>query len=119
VIVVFGCGGDRDRAKRPLMGQAATSIADLSLVTSDNPRTEDPQTILDEIVVGAARGGGAYRAVVDRREAIAQALSEARDGDIVLVAGKGHEQGQQLADRTIPFDDREVVRELLESLCRS
>jgi UDP-N-acetylmuramoyl-L-alanyl-D-glutamate--2,6-diaminopimelate ligase len=119
VLVVFGCGGDRDRSKRPLMGEAATSIADLSFVTSDNPRTEDPQAILDEVVVGAARGGGAYRAVVDRREAIALALSEARDGDIVLVAGKGHEQGQQFADRTIPFDDREVVRELLESLCRS
>jgi UDP-N-acetylmuramoyl-L-alanyl-D-glutamate--2,6-diaminopimelate ligase len=119
VLVVFGCGGDRDRAKRPLMGEAATSIADVSFVTSDNPRSEDPQRIVDEVVAGAARGGGPYRAVVDRREAIAQALSEARDGDIVLVAGKGHEQGQQFSDRTVPFDDREVVRELLESLCRS
>jgi UDP-N-acetylmuramoyl-L-alanyl-D-glutamate--2,6-diaminopimelate ligase len=119
VLVVFGCGGDRDRAKRPLMGEAATSIADVSFVTSDNPRTEDPQRIIDEVVVGAERGGGTYHAIVDRREAIAQALSDARDGDIVLVAGKGHEQGQTFADRTIPFDDREVVREVLESLCRS
>jgi UDP-N-acetylmuramoyl-L-alanyl-D-glutamate--2,6-diaminopimelate ligase len=119
VLVVFGCGGDRDRAKRPLMGEAATGVADLTFITSDNPRTEDPQRIVDEIVVGARRGGGAFHAVIDRREAIAQALAEARDGDIVLVAGKGHEQGQTFADRTIPFDDRDVVREVLESLCRS
>ena len=119
VLVVFGCGGDRDRAKRPLMGAAATSIADVTFVTSDNPRSEDPQAIVDEVALGAERGGGAYRTIVDRREAIAQALTEARDGDIVLVAGKGHEQGQTFADRTVPFDDREVVREVLESLCRS
>jgi UDP-N-acetylmuramoyl-L-alanyl-D-glutamate--2,6-diaminopimelate ligase len=119
VLVVFGCGGDRDRAKRPLMGEAATSIADVTFITSDNPRTEDPQTIIGEIVVGAERGGGTFRTIVDRRDGIAQALADARDGDIVLVAGKGHEQGQTFGDRTIPFDDREVVREVLESLCRS
>jgi UDP-N-acetylmuramoyl-L-alanyl-D-glutamate--2,6-diaminopimelate ligase len=119
VIVVFGCGGDRDKAKRPLMGEAATRLADLTFVTSDNPRSEDPAAIVEDVAIGAARGGGAYRTVVDRREAIAAALAAAGEGDVVLIAGKGHEQGQQFADRTIPFDDRDVVRELLESLCRS
>jgi UDP-N-acetylmuramoyl-L-alanyl-D-glutamate--2,6-diaminopimelate ligase len=119
VIAVFGCGGDRDRTKRPLMGEIATALADTTLVTSDNPRSEDPARIIADIEAGAARGGGTYRAVIDRREAIAVALAEAQAGDVVLVAGKGHEQGQQFADRTVPFDDREVVRESLESLCRS
>lgn len=120
LIVVFGCGGDRDREKRPLMGEAATRLADLSVFTSDNPRSEDPLKILSEVVAGAGRGGGAYRVVPDRREAIAAALAEAREGDVVLVAGKGHETGQTFADRTVPFDDREVVREELEALgCRS
>jgi UDP-N-acetylmuramoyl-L-alanyl-D-glutamate--2,6-diaminopimelate ligase len=119
VLVVFGCGGDRDTAKRPLMGEAATRLADLTFITSDNPRSEDPSRIVGEVAAGADRGPGPYHAVVDRREAIAAALREAREGDVVLIAGKGHEQGQQFADRTIPFDDRDVVREELESLCRS
>ena len=116
VIAVFGCGGDRDKAKRPQMGEVATRLADLTIVTSDNPRSEDPDAILAEILTGAERGGGAYRAVVDRREAIGEALNEAREGDVVLVAGKGHEQGQYFADRTVPFDDREVVRDVLKEL---
>jgi UDP-N-acetylmuramoyl-L-alanyl-D-glutamate--2,6-diaminopimelate ligase len=115
VIVVFGCGGDRDRAKRPQMGEIATRLADLTFITSDNPRTEDPVAIVAEIEAGARRGVGIYRAIVDRTEAISQALQEARPEDVVLVAGKGHEQGQQFADRTIPYDDRAVVRELLEA----
>lgn len=120
VIVVFGCGGDRDRAKRPQMGEIATRLADLTIITSDNPRSEDPDAIVAEIEMGASRAGGVYRTVVDRTEAIAAALEEASGGDVVLVAGKGHEQGQQFADRTIPFDDRDVVRHLLEaSACRS
>lgn len=119
LIVVFGCGGDRDRAKRPLMGEAATRVADRTLVTSDNPRSEDPMAIIDEILPGAERGGGDHRVVPDRREAIGAALAEAGPGDVVLVAGKGHESGQTFVDRTIPFDDREVVREELEALgCR-
>ncbi|MEX2394565.1 MAG: UDP-N-acetylmuramoyl-L-alanyl-D-glutamate--2,6-diaminopimelate ligase [Actinomycetota bacterium] len=113
LIVVFGCGGDRDRDKRPMMGRIATELADLSIVTSDNPRSEDPQAILDEIEAGAREGGGSYRLIVDRKEAIETALDEARDGDVVVVAGKGHEQGQTFADRTIPFDDAAVVREHL------
>lgn len=120
VIVVFGCGGDRDRAKRPLMGEAATRGADLTIVTSDNPRSEDPITIIADIRPGAERGGGEFAEIVDRREAIGHAVSVAGSGDVVLVAGKGHEQGQKFADRTVPFDDREVVRELLRGVaCRS
>ena len=114
VIVVFGCGGDRDRTKRPQMGAIATRLADLTFITSDNPRSEDPAAIVTEIEEGAKEGAGAFMSIVDRREAIAQALGAASDGDVVLVAGKGHEQGQSFADRTVPFDDREVVRELLQ-----
>ncbi len=116
VIAVFGCGGDRDRGKRPLMGEAATRLADLSIVTSDNPRSEDPEAIVREIEVGARRGGGRYMVEVDRRAAIRLALSEAAAGDMVVIAGKGHETGQEFADRTIPFDDRVVAREELEAL---
>jgi UDP-N-acetylmuramoyl-L-alanyl-D-glutamate--2,6-diaminopimelate ligase len=116
VIVVFGCGGDRDRGKRPLMGEAATRLADFTVVTSDNPRSEDPQAIIAEIEPGAARGGGAYVSELDRRLAIRRALLEAHDGDVVVVAGKGHEQGQEFADRTIAFDDRIVAAEEIASL---
>jgi UDP-N-acetylmuramoyl-L-alanyl-D-glutamate--2,6-diaminopimelate ligase len=114
VIVVFGCGGDRDRGKRPLMGEAATRLADLTVVTSDNPRSEAPEAVVAEIVPGAKRGGGRYVVEVDRRVAIRLALDEAQPGDVVVIAGKGHETGQELADRTIPFDDRTVAREELE-----
>ena len=116
VIVVLGCGGDRDRGKRPLMGEAATRNADLSVITSDNPRSEEPEAIVREIEAGARNGGGAYAVEVDRRAAIRLALSEASDGDIVVLAGKGHETGQEFADRTIPFDDRIVAREELETM---
>jgi UDP-N-acetylmuramoyl-L-alanyl-D-glutamate--2,6-diaminopimelate ligase len=111
LIVVFGCGGDRDAAKRPLMGRAATSLADLSIVTSDNPRSEDPMAIIDEIEPGAREGGGAYQIEPDRRAAIRLAVEEAGPGDVVVIAGKGHEPYQELADRTIPFDDRRVAAE--------
>ena len=116
VIVVFGCGGDRDRGKRPLMGRAATSLADLTVVTSDNPRSEEPTAIVAEIEPGAREGGGRYVTEVDRRAAIHEALSEARPGDVVIVAGKGHETGQEFADRIVPFDDRVVAREELEAI---
>ncbi|MFL5935168.1 MAG: UDP-N-acetylmuramoyl-L-alanyl-D-glutamate--2,6-diaminopimelate ligase [Gaiellaceae bacterium] len=112
VICVFGCGGDRDRGKRPLMGRIATELADLAIVTSDNPRSEEPEAIIAEILAGA----GEADAEPDRREAIARAIGEAAEGDVVVIAGKGHEQGQQFADRTIPFDDREVAREALRRL---
>jgi len=111
--VVFGAGGDRDRGKRPLMGDAARRLADRALVTSDNPRSEDPDAIIDEVMEGA--GGGAER-VTDRRSAIALAIESARPGDVVVIAGKGHEQGQEFEDgRKEPFDDVSVAREALRA----
>jgi UDP-N-acetylmuramoyl-L-alanyl-D-glutamate--2,6-diaminopimelate ligase len=112
VICVFGCGGDRDRGKRPLMGRIANELADLAIVTSDNPRSEEPETIIAEILEGA----GEAEVEPDRREAIARAVAAAGEGDVVVIAGKGHEQGQQFADYTIPFDDREVARDALRRL---
>jgi UDP-N-acetylmuramoyl-L-alanyl-D-glutamate--2,6-diaminopimelate ligase len=114
VIAVVGAGGDRDQHKRPLMGEAAAS-ADLTVVTSDNPRSEDPTAIIAEVVAGIPRGA-AYAVEVDRRVAIRTAVSAAGDGDIVLVLGKGHEQGQDFGDRVEPFDDRVVVREEAASI---
>ena len=115
VIVVFGCGGDRDRTKRPLMGRACASLADFLVVTSDNPRTEDPMAIIGEVLAGIPPE--TPKAVEpDRRAAIRCALSMARAGDVVLVAGKGHEPFQELAGRTVPFDDRRVVAEEAEKL---
>jgi UDP-N-acetylmuramoyl-L-alanyl-D-glutamate--2,6-diaminopimelate ligase len=109
--VVFGCGGDRDRGKRPLMGEIARRLADRVIVTSDNPRSEDPEAIIDEILAGC---GDEVEHVVDRREAIERALATAAPGDIVVIAGKGHEQGQEFADGLkLPFDDVTVARELL------
>jgi UDP-N-acetylmuramoyl-L-alanyl-D-glutamate--2,6-diaminopimelate ligase len=113
VICVFGCGGDRDRGKRPVMGRIASELADLAIVTSDNPRSEDPAAIIDEILGGVTRE---VEVEPDRAAAIERALSEAAEGDVVLIAGKGHEQGQEFADRTIPFDDREVARDVLRRL---
>jgi UDP-N-acetylmuramoyl-L-alanyl-D-glutamate--2,6-diaminopimelate ligase len=113
VICVVGAGGDRDRGKRPVMGRLASELADVAIVTSDNPRSEDPQAIIDEIVAGAA---GDVEVVPDRAAAIARAVELAREGDVVLIAGKGAEQGQQFADRTIPFDDREAARDALRAL---
>jgi UDP-N-acetylmuramoyl-L-alanyl-D-glutamate--2,6-diaminopimelate ligase len=115
-VVVLGCGGDRDRGKRPLMGEAATRLADLSVLTSDNPRSEDPEAIIAEIEPGARRGGGRYVVEPDRRAAIRLALESARAGDVVVIAGKGHETGQEFGDRTVPFDDRLVAREELEAI---
>jgi UDP-N-acetylmuramoyl-L-alanyl-D-glutamate--2,6-diaminopimelate ligase len=116
VIVVFGCGGDRDRAKRAPMGQAATSSADLSVITTDNPRSEDPLAIIGEIVPGAVAGGGYYVVEPDRRDAIRLALREAKPGDIVVIAGKGHEPYQEVAETVVPFDDRSIARDELGSL---
>jgi UDP-N-acetylmuramoyl-L-alanyl-D-glutamate--2,6-diaminopimelate ligase len=115
VLCVFGCGGDRDRAKRPLMGRVAATGADVVVVTSDNPRSENPEAIIAEIVEGvtAERSDGPDSSIVDRRAAIEFAIKEARDGDVVVIAGKGHESGQVFADRTEPFDDRIVAREAL------
>ena len=116
VMVVFGSGGDRDRQKRPAMGRAAATGADAVVLTSDNPRSEDPEQIAHAVLDGL-RGGPASVAVeLDRRAAIRDALHAARAGDVVVIAGKGHETGQTIGERTVPFDDRVVAREELESL---
>jgi UDP-N-acetylmuramoyl-L-alanyl-D-glutamate--2,6-diaminopimelate ligase len=118
LIVVFGAGGDRDRDKRPLMGEIAAGHADLAIVTSDNPRSEDPLAIVDEIVAGIPPDAAAEVEVEpDRKVAIARAVELADEGDTVVIAGKGHEQGQEFeGGRKIPFDDREVAREELRRI---
>lgn len=119
IIVVFGCGGDRDRTKRPIMGRLAVEYGNIVIATSDNPRTEDPETILKDIEVGiyqALTNDKKYDMIVDRYEAIKRAISLAEPRDIVIIAGKGHETYQILKDKTIPFDDREVARSLIREM---
>src|SRR6266566_2587887 len=113
VICVFGCGGDRDREKRPQMGKLASELADVVIVTNDNPRSEPPEEIIEQIVAGAVAD---VEVEPDRARAIGQAIELAAEGDVVLIAGKGAEQGQEFADRTVPFDDRETAREALRTL---
>ena len=115
VLTLFGCGGDRDRAKRPLMGEAAGRGSDFVVLTSDNPRSEDPLAIINDALVGLQRTGTKYSVEPDRRKAIALALSQARPGDIVLLAGKGHEKVQITRAGSRPFDDAEVAREVLRA----
>jgi UDP-N-acetylmuramoyl-L-alanyl-D-glutamate--2,6-diaminopimelate ligase len=112
LILVFGCGGNRDRAKRPLMGAVAGQYADHAIITSDNPRKEDPEAILRDIETGFRRRN--YEKILDRREAIARAIALAEPRDIVLIAGKGHEKYQEFADHIVPFDDVEVATRALE-----
>jgi UDP-N-acetylmuramoyl-L-alanyl-D-glutamate--2,6-diaminopimelate ligase len=121
IITVFGCGGDRDRGKRPKMGCAAVEYSDVVVLTSDNPRTEDPMAILREVEVGvrdalARRSHVQYHLVPDRREAIGSAIREAHRGDMVLIAGKGHEDYQIIGTKKFHFDDREVAREAIQQL---
>ncbi len=113
VVTLFGCGGDRDRTKRPLMGQVAAELSDLVVLTSDNPRSEDPLDIMNDVLVGIRRKDTPCLVEPDRAAAIWRAIEEARPGDILILAGKGHETYQIVKDRTIPFDDREVAREVL------
>jgi UDP-N-acetylmuramoyl-L-alanyl-D-glutamate--2,6-diaminopimelate ligase len=119
LITIFGCGGDRDKTKRPLMGMVAARLSDVVVITSDNPRTEEPHRIIEEIKRGIPAGGQGVRAadvraIVDRRDAIERAVAVAEAGDVVLIAGKGHEKYQQIGDRVLPFDDVEVARAALE-----
>ncbi len=116
VITLFGCGGDRDRAKRPLMGEVAGRGSDFVVLTSDNPRSEDPRAIINDALVGLQKAGTKYAVEVDRRKAIALAIGEARPGDIVLLAGKGHEKVQVTREGSSPFDDVEVAKEVLRSV---
>ena len=115
LICAFGCGGDRDPLKRPLMGRAGAELADVAIVTSDNPRSEDPEAIIAQVLAGVPDDRRDLVIVEpDRRRAIALAIDRARSGDLVVIAGKGHEQGQEFEDgRKIPFDDRDVAREEL------
>jgi UDP-N-acetylmuramoyl-L-alanyl-D-glutamate--2,6-diaminopimelate ligase len=113
VICVFGCGGDRDPGKRPVMGRIASELSEVAIVTTDNPRSEDPQAIVDAILEGA---NDEVEVELDRRLAIARAVELAQPGDVIVIAGKGHEQGQEIGSRTIPFDDREIAREALRRL---
>ena len=117
VITVFGCGGDRDKTKRPLMGEAAGAGSDFVVVTSDNPRSEDPQKIVEDILPGLERSGKLqYTVELDRKKAIAMALEKAKPGDMVLIAGKGHEKTQTTREGVFPFDDVQVVRKHLEQM---
>jgi hypothetical protein len=116
VITLFGCGGDRDRTKRPVMGEIAGRMSDLVILTSDNPRTEEPLNIMNDILVGLRRVDTPFMAESDRRQAIATALREAEENDIVLIAGKGHEAYQIVGRVSHPFDDRLVAREVLQQL---
>ena len=113
VITMFGCGGDRDRAKRPIMGEAAGRLSDVVVLSSDNPRSEDPLLIINDVLVGLQRTSAKVLIEPDRERAIELALDQARPGDIVLLAGKGHETTQVLKDRTLALDDREVARRVL------
>lgn len=114
VICVFGCGGDRDKGKRPMMGTIAATIADHTIITSDNPRTEDPETIVAEIEQGAKKTKGSYECIIDRKQAIKQALDIACKRDIVVIAGKGHELTQEINGKKYAFDERKIVKEILE-----
>ncbi|HNQ36281.1 MAG TPA: cyanophycin synthetase, partial [bacterium] len=117
VILAFGCGGDRDRSKRPKMGEVAARLADLTILTSDNPRSEEPEAIIRDIEAGIPAGRrDRVEVVADRQSAIQRALELARPGDLVLIAGKGHETYQILKDTVIPFDDRLAVRKALAGL---
>lgn len=116
IICVFGCGGDRDKTKRPLMGEAAAMLADVVVVTSDNPRSEDPDAIIDDVICGVSKYKSEYVRITNRKEAIFYAISIAKDGDTVLLAGKGHEDYQILKDGTVHFDEREIVAEALQNL---
>ncbi|MGE5326243.1 MAG: glutamate ligase domain-containing protein, partial [Deltaproteobacteria bacterium] len=109
-------GGDRDRAKRPLMGEAASTLSDLAVLTSDNPRSEDPLRIMSDALVGLQKTGKPYLLEADREAAIRQTLGQAHEGDVIVLAGKGHETYQILKDRTIAFDDREVAAKVLGEL---
>jgi UDP-N-acetylmuramoyl-L-alanyl-D-glutamate--2,6-diaminopimelate ligase len=113
VITLFGCGGGKDRTKRPIMGEVSGRLSDLTILTNDNPRQEDPLKIISDIVVGLQKSGGKYLIEPDREKAIGLAFDEARAGDIVLLAGKGHEDYQVLADKTLPWDDRRIAQQAL------
>ena len=113
-ICVFGCGGDRDPGKRPIMGEVSGRIADYTIITSDNPRTEDPEAIVKQIEEGMIKTKGNYTVIVDRREAIKHAIEMANKIDMIVLAGKGHEPYQEINGKKYPFDERIIVNEIIE-----
>ena len=116
VISVFGCGGDRDSGKRPIMGEISGKIADCTVITSDNPRTEDPTKIVEQIEEGMKKTKGKYTVIVDRTEAIKEAIKMATKRDIIVLAGKGHEPYQEINGEKYPFDERIIVKELIDEI---
>ena len=116
VICVFGCGGDRDKHKRPEMGEVAGRIADFSIITTDNPRTEEPEEIIKEIEEGIKKTKGKYKVIVDRKEAIKEAIKMMNNRDIVVLAGKGHEPYQEINGVKYPFDERIIVNDIIKEL---
>ena len=116
VICVFGCGGDRDKQKRPVMGEVSGRLADYTIITSDNPRTEEPEEIIQEIEAGTKKTKGNYECITDRKDAIQKAISMANKNDIIIIAGKGHEMYQEIQKEQIPFDEREVIKEIIDKL---
>ena len=119
VISVFGCGGDRDAGKRPVMGEISGRIADFTIITSDNPRTENPEEIVKQIEEGMKKTKGKYKVIVDRKEAIKEAIKMANKRDIVILAGKGHEPYQEINGEKHPFDERIIVKDIIEEIKNS
>ena len=118
LIVVFGCGGNRDKRKRPRMGAVAVKLSDYAIITSDNPRNEDPKEIVKDIIKGINPSFKNFKVVLDRRRAIEEIILEAQDNDIVLIAGKGHEEYQIIKEKRIPFSDAEIAKEYLKAKIR-
>ena len=116
VISVFGCGGDRDKNKRPVMGEISGRVADYTIITSDNPRTEEPEAIVKDIENGIKKTKGKYECIVDRTEAIRKAIKMANKRDIIVLAGKGHEQYQEINKKRYPFDENKIVKEIIKEI---
>ena len=115
IVCLFGCGGDRDPARRFEMGETSGKMADFTIITSDNPRTEEPQAIIDDIKTGISKTDGEYIEIIDRREAIAYAIHNGRPGDIIVLAGKGHEDYQEINGKRYPMDERVIIKEILDA----
>ena len=116
LVCVFGCGGNRSKLRRYEMGEVSGRLADLTVITSDNPRFEEPQAILDDIKVGMARTDGAFVEIIDRKEAIRYVIENGQKGDVIVLAGKGHEDYQEIKGKKYPMDERDLIRQVLEEL---
>ena len=115
IVTLFGCGGNRDRNRRFEMGEVSARLSDLTIVTSDNPRYEDPEAIIADIITGVEKGGGTYEKITDRREAIRYVLEHGEPGDVIILAGKGHEDYQEIEGKKYPMDERVIIREIKQS----